>query len=83
MISRPAIAAVLRQPSLWLEALRTAAAMSRDGWWRKPPFLPFPNRAYARWRMATAYGSEAAAIDPDDLVAYLRWRRRQRITGNI
>jgi hypothetical protein len=81
MVGWAAIGAVLKQPRLWGEALRTAMALARDGWWRKPPFLPIPNRAYMRWRVATAYGESAVPIDPDDLVAYLRWRQRLRTSG--
>ena len=81
MVGWSAIWAVLRQPHLWFEALRAASALARDGWWRRPPFLPIPNRSYMRWRVATAYGSADHAIDPDDLVAYLEWRKRQRSSG--
>jgi hypothetical protein len=81
MMTRRAAAAVLRRPSLWIEAVRTLAAVSRDRWWRRPPFLPVPNRAYSRWRVSTAYGRSDAAVDPEDVVAYLRWRRRQRMIG--
>jgi hypothetical protein len=78
MWNRQAVVAVLRRPGLWPEALRAAGAMARRGWWRRPPFLPVPDRAYLSWRAATAYGTAAAPIAPGDLVAYLRWRRRQR-----
>jgi len=81
MVGWAAIGAVIKQPRLWGEAVRAAMAMARDGWWRKPPFLPVPNRAYLRWRTATAYGDSKAPIDADDLVAYLRWRQRLRTTG--
>ena len=81
MVGWRAIWTVMRQPRLWPEAVRAASALARDGWWRRPPFLPVPNRAYMRWRVATAYGSADHAIDPDDLVAYLEWRKRQRSSG--
>ncbi|MGD2051620.1 MAG: hypothetical protein PVI35_04000 [Acidimicrobiia bacterium] len=60
--------------------MRTLAAFSRRGWWRRPPFLPNPDRAYVRWRMLTAYGDPDGSPSPDELVAYLRWRRRQRVS---
>ena len=72
------ILAVLGRPALWAEATRALAAFSRDGWWRRAPFLPIPNREYVRWRIATAYGSAGAPVAGDDVVAYLRWRKRQR-----
>jgi hypothetical protein len=81
MVTWRAAVAVAKRPRVWGEALRTLMALSRDGWWRKPPFLPIPNRAYLRWRIATAYGDPKASMDPDDLVAYLRWRHRLRTSG--
>ena len=78
MWNRDAIAAVARRPGLWLEAVRAAWSMAPRGWWRRPPFLPLPDPAYVSWRTATAYGSSGAVIVPEDLVSYLRWRKRQR-----
>ncbi len=80
--ARPAgpgpIAAVAGRPDLWVEGIRTAAALARRGWWRRFPFLPLPDRPYLRWRIATAYGTPDAPVRGDDVVAYLEWRRRQR-----
>jgi len=77
-MDRRAVLAVLRRPALWVEGLRALASSARRGWWRRPPFLPIPHREWLAWRAATAYGSAGAAVDPDDLRAYLRWRRRTR-----
>ena len=74
----PIVVAVAKRPRIWGEALRTASAMARRDWWRTPPFLPLPDRAYLSWRIATAYGSASTPPDPADLVTYLEWRRRQR-----
>jgi hypothetical protein len=68
----PAAARVVMKPSLWGIALRQLVATSPEGWWRRPPFAPRPDRAYLRFRTETAYGPEARP-GPDDLVAYLRW----------
>jgi hypothetical protein len=46
------------------------------GWWRRPPFLPVPDAEIMRWRIAAAYGSSEATVDPADVVAYLEWRHR-------
>ncbi len=54
------------------------SAFSRRGWWRHLPFLPIPDPSYVRWRMLTAYGDPEAVPPPGELVAFLRWRRRQR-----
>jgi hypothetical protein len=69
---------VVRHPRIWGEAMRAAPSFARRGWWRKPPFLPLPDPEYVAWRVATAYGSANGRIPPDDIVAYLEWRRRQR-----
>ncbi|HEV8198094.1 MAG TPA: hypothetical protein VGP87_15715 [Gemmatimonadales bacterium] len=62
-------------PRLAVDLLRTAWAFRRREWWRKPPFLPAPDRAYLRWRMYTAYGSEEAVPPARDVIAFARWRR--------
>ena len=80
MIKRRSLLAVAIRPALWMEGVRAAAAVSRDGWWRSG--LPRPDPAYAEWRVTTAYGNPDAAITPEDLVAYLRWRKLQRIVRN-
>jgi hypothetical protein len=72
------VRAVVTHPGLWAEAFRTWLAMSRPGWWRRFPFLPWPDRGYVRWRIATAYGTPAAPVRPADVVAFLEWRRRMR-----
>jgi hypothetical protein len=68
--------ALARHPSLWGTALRQAGRLSRPEWWRRPPFLPVPDRDYLRFRLETQYGHAGmGAADPDDLVVYLRWCR--------
>lgn len=65
--------AVARRPGLWPVATRQALVLARPGWWRRPPFLPLPDRAYLRFRLVTAYGGDGQPPTPEDLVAYLRW----------
>lgn len=68
--------AVLRHPSLWWTGLRQALVLAGPGWWRHPPFLPWPDPDYLRFRMETAYGGAGdQEPDADDLVTYLRWCR--------
>lgn len=62
-------------PRLAVDLLRTAWAFRRREWWKSPPFLPAPDRAYLRWRMYTAYGSEDAVPPARDVIAFARWRR--------
>ncbi|MGE3619313.1 MAG: hypothetical protein AB7L84_02530 [Acidimicrobiia bacterium] len=74
------VVAVARHPGLWVTAVRQLAVLAAPGWWRRPPFLPLPDRAYLRFRLQTAYGGEGEldALSGDDVVAYLRWCRAQR-----
>lgn len=68
-------ARALPRPRLALDLLRTAWAFRRREWWRRPPFLPLPDRAYLRWRMYTAYGDEDAVPPAEDVIRFARWRR--------
>lgn len=62
-------------PRLAIDLLRTAWAFRRREWWRKPPFLPVPDRDYLRWRMYTAYGDDDAVPPASDVIGFARWRR--------
>jgi hypothetical protein len=68
--------AIAVRPQLWATAVRTAARTARPSWWRRPPFVPVPDRDYLRFRMETQYG---APVPPDatDVVSYLEWCRAQ------
>lgn len=66
--------AVVR-PRLALDLLATAWAFRGRGWYRRPPFLPLPDREYLRWRMYTAYADEDAVPPADDVIRFARWRR--------
>lgn len=63
-------------PRLALDLIRTVWAFRREGWYRRPPFLPVPPSEYLRWRMYTAYGDEAAVPPLEDVVRFATWRRR-------
>ena len=69
------LAAIARRPDLWTTALRQVIVLAPDGWWRRRPFLPLPDRDYMRFRLVTAYGDADREPDPDDLIAYLHWCR--------
>ncbi len=62
-------------PRLALDLLNTLWAFRRREWWRRPPFLPLPDRDYLRWRMYTAYADENAVPPAADVVRFARWRR--------
>ena len=78
---RWALGAIARHPGLWPEVVRVLVAVSPDRWWRAFPFVPRVDPDYSAWRIATAYGTETAAVPGNDLISYLRWRKRQRRTG--
>ena len=65
------VAQILSRPALWLEAVRAYWSMRRRGSFS-------PNHEYLAWRSHTAYGTADHPITPEDLEAYLTWRRRQR-----
>jgi hypothetical protein len=68
--------AVAARPTLWPAALRAARSLTPSDWWRRPPFLPVPDRSYLRFRLVTAYGGEGRrAPEPTDVVTWLGWLR--------
>jgi hypothetical protein len=73
-----AVVAVVVRPALWPTAVRQALVLAPSGWWRRRPYLPLPDRDFLAFRLETMYGAGAAAPEPDDLVAYLRWCRNSR-----
>jgi len=64
------------RPRLALDLLATLWAFRRRDWLRRFPFLPVPSRDYLRWRMHTVYGDDDAVPPADDVVRFVRWRRR-------
>ncbi len=62
-------------PRLAVDLVRLAWSFRARDWYRRPPFLPLPPRAYLRWRMFTAYGDEHAVPSLGDVVRFARWRR--------
>ncbi len=68
--------AIACRPRLWATALRTAARTARPEWWRRPPFVPVPDRPYLRFRMETQYGDQRPPVAAD-VVSYLDWCRVQ------
>lgn len=71
--ARAAVAAVAARPRLWPAALRQSRALVPDGWWRRRPFLPVPDRDWLRFRMTTAYGDPSSPVDVADLLVWLAW----------
>jgi hypothetical protein len=50
-----------------------------NDWWRRVPFLPLPDRAYWRFRLATATGSPTGSADVEEIVNFAKWSARQRV----
>jgi hypothetical protein len=69
--------AVALRPRLWPVALRQLRRTAPTGWWRRSPFLPLPPSEYLRFRLVTQYGRDDHAVDPNDVLDYLSWCRRQ------
>jgi hypothetical protein len=64
--------AVTRPRTLvWL--LATAWRLRARDWYRRPPFVPLPPRAYVAWRLHTAYGDEERVPEPAEIERYLGW----------
>jgi hypothetical protein len=53
--------------------------MRATKWWRHAPFLPLPNRAYWRFRLATATGSPTGSPDVREMVGFAKWSALQRV----
>lgn len=70
--------AVAARPSLWWTALVQVARLAPRRWWRRPPHLPVPDRAYLRFRAQTFAGDPDAPLRPADVVSYLKWCSRMR-----
>ena len=78
-VTRLTLALSLR-PSLWLTACRQAHRLAGRGWWWRPPFLPVPAPAYARFRALTQYGEPDRPPDVADVVTWLAWAREMERT---
>lgn len=65
----------LRHPSLVLDLARVIWRFRARDWYRRPPFLPLPDRNYVAWRMHTAYGDHHAVPPAEDIERYARWTR--------
>lgn len=67
---------ILRDPALGVALVRVAWRFRRRRWFRRPPFLPIPDRNYLRWRMLTAYGDPNAIPPASDVARYAKWAVR-------
>ncbi len=70
------VRAVAARPDVWSTAAVQLRRLTPHHWWRRPPFLPLPDRAWIRFRMQTAYGDPDHSPPPEDIVAWLEWCRQ-------
>jgi hypothetical protein len=69
--------ALIRRPDLWWTGLRQMRRLARPKWWKRPPFLPVPDRDYLQFRLVTQYGGDGGTATGTDLVQYLEWCREE------
>lgn len=74
---------VVTRPTLWATCAIQVLRLAQRGWWRRAPFLPLMDPEYLRFRLETAYGAGGERIEPEDLVAYLRWCKGLRGLANV
>lgn len=75
---RPFLLLALRRPWLWPALLSAAWAFRPRDWYRRPPFLPLPSKAYMRWRMETGYGEPDAVPPADEIARFVTWSAEMR-----
>ncbi|MFZ0059846.1 MAG: hypothetical protein ACLQAN_04690 [Acidimicrobiales bacterium] len=71
-------AVLVRRPRLVPSAVRLGLGLVPRRWWRRPPFLPLPDRRWIAFRMEVAYGDATAVPSREDLADYLAWTRQMR-----
>ena len=75
---RPFLLLALRRPWLWPALLSAAWAFRPRDWYRRPPFLPLPSKAYMGWRLETAYGERDAVPPADEIARFVTWSAEMR-----
>ena len=63
----------IRRPRLGIDLLKIAWRFRSREWYKRFPFIPFPDPTYLRWRMYTAYGDYNAIPSARDVERYARW----------
>lgn len=79
MVTLDAVLAVVVRPVLWPTAIGAMVALAPRRWWARRPFLPKPDPDIVAWRVTTAYGHAEMTLVTQDLISYLRWRRKNRL----
>ncbi len=73
---------IIGKPHLWKVAITQLWRIRENGWYKKFPFLPAPNKKYINFRLITAYGDEGPEnFFKSDLVTYFKWCRAWRVSS--
>ena len=59
-----AIRVLAVRPWLWPTALRQLRNFAPDGWWRRAPFLPIPDRALLEFRVPPSTATRTMPLTP-------------------
>jgi hypothetical protein len=70
---------LLQHPAEVRPLLSAFWRMRAAHWWRRAPFLPLPDRAYWRFRLATATGSPTGSPSAREMVEFAKWSALQRV----
>jgi hypothetical protein len=68
------LSSLMRRPALAAESVRALMSVRRRA-------RPWPSSDYLGWRLHTAYGDGQTALEMNDFIHYLEWRRRMRMMG--
>jgi len=68
-----------RRPRTWVSVVRAAWALRARGWWHRSPWLPLPDAAYWRFRVATATGSPDGVLEGAEMAAVAKWSTGLRV----
>ncbi len=69
-----------RHPASVPAVIGSAWRLRADGWWRRWPFVPLPDRGYWAFRVMTATGSYDRVLSPREIVDAATWASRQRVS---
>ena len=79
LLAHGTVGRILRRPRSIPGAVRASFALAPIGWWRRPPFLPLPDKRYWQFRLETSSGGEGTTPpSPDEVVEVVEWSQRMR-----
>ena len=69
---------MVHHPWVLLVLVRAGWRLRRRGWWRRAPFLPFPDAAYWVFRLGTINGTSEVPLSAEAVVDAAKWSLNQR-----